>query len=64
MLKPTTKSWISAFNAWGSRGIIVLVQVGAVKSYVAAAEALNEKKKRQGETQGTDAVFSWLYGYL
>jgi len=29
-----------------------------VKSYVAAAEALNEKKKRQGETQGTDAVFS------
>jgi hypothetical protein len=98
MLKLNTKCWISAFNAQGSRGIIVL-QVGAVKTYVAAVEALR-KKERQDETQepsklmvfwvsppqsplecyvlfwqvfkkshpviydqtqGTGAVFSWLY---
>jgi hypothetical protein len=42
---------ISAFNAQGSRGIIVAVQVGAVKiHHVAAMEALR-KKERQGETQ-------------
>ncbi len=44
------KMLISAFNAQGSRGNIVAVQVGAVKIYVAAAEALR-KKERQGETQ-------------
>jgi hypothetical protein len=36
---------ISAFNAQGSRGIIVPVQVGAVKIYVAAVEALRKKEK-------------------
>jgi hypothetical protein len=41
---------ISAFNAQGSRGNIVAVQVGAVKIYVAAVEVLR-KKERQGETQ-------------
>jgi hypothetical protein len=41
---------ISAFNAQGSRGIIVARQVGAVKIYVAAVELLR-KKERQGETQ-------------
>jgi type IV secretory pathway VirB10-like protein len=50
MLKLSTKCSISAFNAQGSRGIIVAVQVGAVKIYVAAMEALR-KKERQGETQ-------------
>jgi len=50
MLKLRTKCWISAFNAQSSRGIIVAVQVGAVKIYVAAVEALR-KKERQGETQ-------------
>jgi hypothetical protein len=40
------------FNAQGSRGIIIAVQVGAVKIYVAAVEALR-KKERQGETQET-----------
>jgi hypothetical protein len=45
MLKlSTTKCCISAFNAQGSRGIIVAVQVGAVKIYVATVEALKEKK--------------------
>jgi hypothetical protein len=50
MLKLGTKCWISAFNAQGSRGIIVAVQVGVVKIYVAAVEPLR-KKERQGETQ-------------
>jgi len=52
MLKLRAKCWISAFNAQGSRGIIVAVQVGAVKVYVAAVEALR-KKETQGETQET-----------
>jgi hypothetical protein len=38
-----------AFNAQGSRPIIVVVQIGAVKIYVAAVEAL-KKKERQDET--------------
>jgi hypothetical protein len=50
MLKLKTPCRISAFNAQGSRGIIVDVQIGAVKIYVAAVEALR-KKERQGETQ-------------
>ncbi len=52
------KYWISAFNAQGSRGIIVAVQVGAVKIYVAAVEAL--KKKRQGATQETIKIDGFL----
>jgi hypothetical protein len=43
MLNPSTKYWISAFNAQGSRGIIVAV-------HVAVVEALR-KKERQAETQ-------------
>jgi len=35
----------SAFNAQGSRVIIVVVQIGAVKIYVAAVEALRKKRK-------------------
>jgi len=50
MLKLSTKCRISAFNAQGSIGIIVPVQVGAVKIYLARVEALR-KKERQGETQ-------------
>ncbi len=53
MLKPTAKCWISAFNAQGLRLIIVAIQVGAVKIYIAAVEALR-KKERQGETQETN----------
>jgi len=45
MLKLSTKCRISAFNAQGSRRITVAVQVGAVKIYVAAVEALRGKKK-------------------
>jgi len=39
----------SAFNAQGSRLITVVVQLGAVKIYVTAVEALR-KKERQDET--------------
>ncbi len=50
MLKLSMKCLISAFNAQGSRGIILVVQVGAMKIYVTIVEALM-KKERQGETQ-------------
>jgi hypothetical protein len=46
------KCWNSTFNAQGSRVIILVVQVGAVKIYLAALEALR-KKERQDETQLT-----------
>jgi len=45
------KCWNSAFNAQGSRVIIVVVRVGAVRIYVAAVEALTKTKERQDETQ-------------
>jgi hypothetical protein len=44
------KCWNSAFNAEGSRLIILVVQVGAVQIYVAAVEAIR-KKERHDETQ-------------
>ncbi len=46
------KCWKSAFNAQGSKLIIVALQVGAVKIYAARVEAL-KKKERQGETHFT-----------
>jgi hypothetical protein len=49
------KCWNSAFNAQGSRIIIVVVQVGTVKTYVAALEALR-KRERQHETQFTTKI--------
>jgi hypothetical protein len=39
------KCWNSAFNAQGSRVSIVVVQVGPVKIYVAAVEAVRKKGK-------------------
>jgi hypothetical protein len=52
LINLSMKCWYSTFNAQGSRLIIVVVQLGAVKIYVAAVEALR-KKKRQDETQFT-----------
>jgi hypothetical protein len=49
----------STLNAQGSRLIIVVVQLGVVKIYVAAAEALM-KKERQDETQFTTKVDGFL----
>ncbi len=39
------KSWISWFNAQGSRGIIVAAQVGAMKIYGATVEPLMKKER-------------------
>ncbi len=44
------KCWNSAFNAQGSKIIIVVVQVGVVKIYVVAIEVLR-KKERGDENQ-------------
>jgi hypothetical protein len=49
------KCWNSTFNAQGSRVIIIIVQVGAVKIYVAAVKAL-EKNETQDETQFTTKI--------
>ncbi len=43
-------------NAQGSRVIIVVVQVAAVKIYVAAAVEALRKKERQDETQFTTKI--------
>ncbi len=53
------KCWNSAFNPQGSRLIIVVVQFGAVKIYVAAVEAL-WRKERQDETQFITKVDGFL----
>ncbi len=50
LLNLSMKRWNSAFNAQGSRVIIVAVQVGAVKIYVAAVEALT-REQTGDETQ-------------
>jgi hypothetical protein len=47
------KCWNSAFNAQGSRLIIVIVQVGAVKIYVAS---LLRKKQIRDENQFTTKI--------
>ncbi len=44
-----------AFNAQGSRLTIIVVQLGAVKIYVAAVEALR-KKERPDETKFTTKI--------
>jgi len=45
----------SAFNAQGSRVIIVVVEVGAVKIYVVAVDSLR-KKERGDETRFTTKI--------
>ncbi len=45
MLQLSIKCSYSAFNAQGSRLIIVVVHLGAVKIYVAAVEALRQKER-------------------
>jgi hypothetical protein len=52
------KCCCSALNAQGSR-LVVVVQVGAVKIYVATVEAL-KKKERQVETQFTTKIDGFL----
>jgi len=55
ILNLSMKCWNSAFIAQRLRVIIVIVQVGAVKIYVAAVEALG-KKERGDETQFTTKI--------
>jgi hypothetical protein len=45
------KCWKSAFNAQGSRIIIVALQVGAVKNYAARSGGAKEKGKTGVQTQ-------------
>jgi hypothetical protein len=45
----------SAFNAQGSKVIIVVVEVGAVKIYVVVVDSLR-KKERGDETQFTTKI--------
>ncbi len=59
LLNLSMKCCNSTLNAQGSRLIIVVVQLGVVKIYVAAAEALM-KKERQDETQFTTKVDGFL----
>jgi hypothetical protein len=49
----------AAFNAQGLRLIVVVVQLGAVKIYVPAVEALR-KKERQDEPQFTTKIDGFL----
>jgi hypothetical protein len=55
LLNLSMKWWNSAFNAQGSTVTVVIVQVGAVKLYVATIEALR-KRERQDETQFTTKI--------
>ncbi len=55
LINLSMKCWFSVFNAQGSRLIIVVVQLGAVKINVATVEALR-KKERQDETQFTTKI--------
>jgi len=50
LLNLSMKCRNSAFNAQGSGVIIVVVQVGAVKIYVAAVEVLTKKRKEGVKT--------------
>ncbi len=59
MLQLSMKCWNSAFNAQSSRLIIVLVQLGTLNIHVTAVEMLM-KKERQGETQFTTKIDSFL----
>jgi predicted oxidoreductase (fatty acid repression mutant protein) len=59
LLNHRMKCCNSAFNAQGSRIIIAVVQVRAVKIYVAAVEALR-KKERQDETRFTTKIHGFL----
>jgi hypothetical protein len=55
LLDLSMKCWNVAFNAQGSRITTVVVQVGAVKIYVAVVE-VHRKKEREDETQFTTKI--------
>ncbi len=45
LLNLSIKYWNSSFNGQGSRVIVAIVEVGAVKIYVAPLEALKKKER-------------------
>jgi predicted proteasome-type protease len=51
---------LKVFNAEGSRLIIVVVQLGAVKINVAVVEALKKKERHDDETQFTTKIDGFL----
>jgi hypothetical protein len=53
------KWWNSAFNAQGSRVIIVVVQVGTVKIYVAAVEELRKNERQVKNRWNSDCHQKW-----
>jgi hypothetical protein len=53
------KCWNLAFNAQGSRLIIVVLQLQTVQIYIPAVKALREKE-RQDETQFTTRIDGFL----
>jgi hypothetical protein len=55
------KCWNSAFNAQGSRVIIVVVQVGAVKIYAGAAAVKALRKKERGVKTRWNSVYHDKY---
>ncbi len=59
MLKLSVKCWISAFNAQGLRGIIVVAEIKAVKIYVTVVEMF-KKKERKDETHETIKIEGFL----
>ncbi len=66
MLQLSMKRWNSAFNARGPRLIIVGIQFGEVKIYVAAVDALR-KKDGQDETQfitKIDGILSFIPNWM
>jgi len=64
MLKLNTKCWISAFNAQGSRGIILVVQVRSVKIYVAIVEALSKNKILWNSGNHSEFQPPWMLMYI
>jgi hypothetical protein len=67
MLQLSMNCWNSAFNARGSRLIIVVVQLGAEKIYVAAVlEVLRRRsgKRRKKETRDGTQFTTKIDGFL
>jgi hypothetical protein len=60
LLDLSMKCWVSAFNAQGSKVIIVVLQVRAVKIYVVAVVKALRKKENQDETQFTTKIDGFL----
>jgi hypothetical protein len=62
LLNLSVKCWCTAFNAQGSRLIIVAIQLGAVKIYVVAAAAAVEALRKKGKT-GWNSIYyqNWWF---